>query len=86
MDSSQHYSRRRLQVVADADPGAIARVVERFQNLNIVPRRVIAEFSSNDILHIAVDVCGFPDEQLNLIVGKIRQAPCIVNAYWHQLD
>ena len=86
MDSSQQYSRRRLRVVADADPGTITRVVERFQNLNIVPRRVIAEFSSNDILHIEVDVCGPSDEQLGLIVGKIRQAPCIINAYWHRLD
>jgi hypothetical protein len=86
MDSSQQYCRRRLQVVADADPGAIARVVERFQNLNIVPRRVIAEFSSNDLLHIEVDVCGIADEQLGLIVGKILQAPCIVNAYWHRLE
>jgi hypothetical protein len=86
MDIPQPYSRRRLQVVADADPGAIARVVERFQNLNIIPRRVIAELSSNDILHIEVDVCGLPDEQLRLIVGKIRQAPSILNAYWHRLD
>jgi hypothetical protein len=86
MNSPQPYSRRRLQVVADADPGAIARVVERFQNLNIIPRRVSAEFSSNDFLHIEVDVCGLPDEQLTLIAGKIRQAPCIVNAYWHRLD
>jgi hypothetical protein len=86
MDSSQSYSRRRLQVVADADPGAIARVVERFQNLNIVPRRLTAEFASNNVLHIAVDVFGLPDEQLTLIVGKIRQTPCIVNAYWHRLD
>jgi hypothetical protein len=86
MDTSQPYSRRRLQVVADADPGAIARVVERFQNLNIVPRRVTAEFSSSDVLHIEVDVCGLPDEQLALIASKIRQAPCIVNAYWHRLD
>ena len=80
MNSPQPYSRRRLQVVADADPGAIARVVERFQNLNIIPRRVSAEFSSNDILHIEVDVCGLPAEQLALIAAKIRQAPCIVNA------
>jgi len=86
MDSSLSLSRRRLQVVADADPGAIARVVERFQNLNIVPRRVIAEFASNDLLHIEVDVCGVPDEQLTLIAGKIRQASCIVNAYWHRVD
>ena len=86
MNSPQPYSRRRLQVVADADPGAIARVVERFQNLNIVPRRVTAEFSSNGTVHIEVDVCGLPDEQLAPIAGKIRQAPCIVNAYWHRLD
>jgi hypothetical protein len=86
MDTSLTLSRRRLQVVADADPGAIARVVERFQNLNIIPRRLIAEFSSNDLLHIEVDVCGITDEQLALIAGKIRQAPCVVNAYWHRLD
>ena len=86
MDTPQSYSRRRLQVVADADPGAIARVVERFQHLNIVPRRLTAEFASNNVLHIAVDVCGTTDEQLALIAGKIRQAPCVVNVYWHRLD
>jgi hypothetical protein len=85
MSSPEVYSRRRLQVVADADPGAIARVLERFQNLNIIPRRVTAEFASNDVLHIEVDVCGLPEEQLALIAGKIRQAPSIVNAYWHQI-
>ena len=85
-DSSLTVSRRRLQVVADADPGAIARVVERFQNLNIIPRRVSAEFSSNYLLHIEVDVCGVLDEQLTLIAGKIRQATSIVNAYWCRLD
>ena len=86
MDTPRPYSRRRLQVVADADPGAIARVIERFQNLAIVPRRVTAELSSNDILHIEVDVCGLSDEQLALIADKIRQVPCVVNAYWHRLD
>jgi hypothetical protein len=86
MEISRPYSRRRLQVVADADPGAIARVVERFRNLNIIPRRLSAEFSSNDLLHIEVDVCGVPDEQLVLIAGKIGQSPCIVNVYWHRLD
>jgi hypothetical protein len=86
MDSQQVYSRRRLQVVADADPGAIARVVERFYNLNIIPRRVSAEFSSNDLLYIEVDVCGVVDEQLTLIAAKIRQATSIVNTHWCRLD
>jgi hypothetical protein len=86
MDSLLALSRRRLQVVADADPGAIARVIERFQNLNIIPRRVTAEFSTNDLLYISVEVCGISDEQLALIIAKIRQAPCIVNAHWARLD
>jgi hypothetical protein len=85
MSTPEVYSRRRLQVVADADPGAIARVLERFQNLNIIPHRVTAEFASNELLHIEVDVCGLSEEQLALIAGKIRQAPSIVNAYWHEL-
>lgn len=85
MCSQESYSLLRLRVVADADPGALARVLERFQNLNIVPRRVTAEYGTNAILHVQVDVFGLPEEQLALIAGKIRQAPCVVNAYWHRV-
>jgi hypothetical protein len=80
---AQEFSLLRLRVVADADPGALARVIERFQNLNVLPRRVIAEYGSNDTLHIAVDVFGMSEEQRRLVVAKISQAPSIVSAYWH---
>ena len=73
----------RLRVLADTDPGAIARVLERFQNLNCLPRRVVAEFATDDALHIEVDIAGLSAEQLNLIAARIARAPCIVNAYWH---
>jgi hypothetical protein len=75
----------RLQVVANADPGALARVIERFQNLNILPRRVIAEFGINETIHIQVDVCGMPEEQIKIVAAKIGQAPSVVNAYWHRV-
>jgi hypothetical protein len=75
----------RLRVVADADPGAVARVIERFQNINILPRRVIAEFGTNETIHIQVDVCGIPEEQLKTMTAKIRQATSIVSAHWHRL-
>jgi hypothetical protein len=75
----------RLRIVADNDPGAVARVLERFQNLNVLPRRVIAECTSNDKFYIQVDVFGLPEEQLRLGAAKIRQSPSIVNAYWHRL-
>src|SRR5580704_12202074 len=57
----------RLRVVADSDPAAIGAVIQRFQNLNIVPRRMSAEFGIDDRLHIEVDVCGVSTEQLSAI-------------------
>ena len=82
---SDELSLLRLRVVADADPGALARVLERFQNLNVLPRRIIAECTSNETFHIEVDVFGLPEEQLRLVAAKVRQSPSVVNAYWHRL-
>jgi hypothetical protein len=83
--SSLTASLFRLRVVADADPGAIARVIERFQNVNILPRRVIAEFGINETIQIEVDVFGMPEEQLKVITAKICSAASIVSAHWHRL-
>lgn len=82
MFSQSSSSLLRLQVVADADPSALARVLERFQNLNIVPRRVTAEFGTNDSLYISVDVFGLSEEQMTLITGKVCQAASVIDAHW----
>ena len=60
----------RLRVVADADPGALARVIEGFQQLNCVPRRVIAELNADNMIHIEVDVHGIRESQLELIAKR----------------
>jgi hypothetical protein len=60
-------------------------VLERFQNPNVLPRRIIAEFGTNEALHIQVDAFGLTEEQMGLLAAKIRQAPCIVNAHWHRV-
>ena len=52
--SSQDWSLLRLRVVAEADPGALARVLERFQNLNVLPRNVVAELGIADTCHIQI--------------------------------
>jgi hypothetical protein len=79
------FSVLRLRVVADADPGAISRVLDRFQNLNVIPRRMSAEFGVDDRLHIEVDVCGVPREQMDVIAAKVRHAVSITQVYWHPL-
>jgi hypothetical protein len=86
MCSSQDVSSLlRLRVVADADPGAIVRVLERFQALNVVPRRVVAEFGIGDIIHIEVDVFGLPKTQMDLVAAKLRESVSVTRAYWHPL-
>jgi hypothetical protein len=84
MDSAT-VSLLRLRVVADADPGAIARVVERFQNLNFVPRRMIAEIGTDNRIHIQVDICGMREAHLALIAQIVGQATNIIGAHWHRL-
>ncbi len=73
----------RLRVVAEPDPGALARVIERFQNLNVLPRRIVAEFGSTGSFHIQVDVLGVSEQTLTLIAAKIGQVPSVLSAHWH---
>ena len=74
-----------LRVSADADPGALARVLSCFQTLNVVPRRVVAELGTTGMLYIRIDITGLTEGHLSLIAAKIGQVPCVGNAYWHRL-
>lgn len=74
-----------LRVVANADPGALARVLERFQNLNVLPRRVTAEFCTNGAFHVQIDIAGIAETTLTSIAAKLGEVPCIQSAYWHRL-
>jgi len=85
MCSHESFPLLRLRVFADADPAAIAVVADRFRNLNVLPRRLLAEFGTDDRLHIEVDVCGMTESQLSLIANKIAQSPIIHRTYWHPL-
>jgi hypothetical protein len=73
----------RLKVIAEADSGALMRVLERFQNLGVLPRRVIAEFTTTDCMSIQVDVSGVEENRMTLIAAKLGQIPCVSQAYWH---
>ncbi len=81
---SDELSLLRLKVVADADPGALARVLERFQNLNLLPRKVTAEFSTSGLFHVQVDIAGISEGALTAIAAKLGENPCIQRAYWHR--
>ena len=75
----------RVCVTAEADLGSIARVLERFQPLHVLPRRVVAEFGVCDLLSIEVDIAGVAIDRLTLIVAKLSQVTSIINVHWHYM-
>ena len=81
--SANQLSVLRLKVVAEADSGALMRVLERFHNLGVLPRRVIAEFTTTDCMSIQVDISGVEENRMTLIAAKLGQIPCVSQAYWH---
>ena len=83
MGNTESFSLLRLRVVAEADAGALMRVLERFQNLGILPRRVLAEFTTADSVSIQLDVAGLEESRLSLIAAKLGELPCVTQSYWH---
>jgi hypothetical protein len=83
MGEVESYSLLRLRVVAEADAGVLMRVLERFQNLGVLPRRVIAEFTSSDSVSIQLDVAGMEESRLSIIAAKVGEMPFVTRAYWH---
>jgi (p)ppGpp synthase/HD superfamily hydrolase len=81
--STDQFSFYRLKVVAEADAGALMRVLERFHNMGVLPRRVVAEFTTADFLSIQVDIAGVEESRMTLIAAKLGQIPCVNQAYWH---
>jgi hypothetical protein len=75
----------RVCVTTDGDPSVLTRLLGYFQNLNVTPRKINAEFGIGALMYISVDVFGLPVERVSLITAKIGQTPCVLSAYWHYL-
>jgi len=73
----------RLRIAAEADPCVLGRVLARFHNLNVLPRRVVAELSCREVLHIQLDLADVAPERLSQITARLGQLPSILQAYWH---
>jgi (p)ppGpp synthase/HD superfamily hydrolase len=82
--SSPDWPVLNLRVTAEPDPGALARVLERFQNQNVLPRKVTAEWTMTGNVHMEVQLAGMSEATLELITAKIAQVPCILTAYWYR--
>lgn len=72
----------RLQVLAEADPGALVRTLQFLQARNIVPQQVSMKRVRGDLFDIAIDVdtasCG--PEALSVIAAKLNELPIVLEA------
>lgn len=84
-DHTKTHRLLRLRVAAEADPGLLARLLGCFQNLNVVPHRIVAEFATTGVMHIHVDVSGLSERRLTLIAAKVDQWVPVTHAHWHWL-
>jgi len=85
VEDSDTYALLRLRVATESDPSTLTRLLGYFQNLNITPRRIAAEFATTGLVHVEIDVSGVSESRLSMIAGKIGQAVPVLNAYWHWL-
>lgn len=58
-------------------------MLERFQNINFIPPRVVAELATNGKLHVEVDIFGITEAHLTSIAARIGEATSVVSSYWH---
>jgi len=61
----------------------LIRVLQLFQQLNVVPSRVTAE-ATVDRLQIEIHVAHFSEARLSLIAAKTGQMPSILSACWYR--
>jgi (p)ppGpp synthase/HD superfamily hydrolase len=81
--SRETTSALQLRVTAEADAGLLARLLGTFQNLNIIPVRVLAELSSANVLSIHIDIKGLAESRLAGIAAKVGQLPSVLSAGLH---
>ena len=74
-----------VRIRAEAESGILPRILGQFQNCGTLPRRVVAEYASNELVHIQIDIAGLSKERMSLIVAKLNELTCVFEARWHRV-
>lgn len=74
-----------LRVSTGGDPSVLTRLLGYRRHVNVIPRRVAADFDLNRCLHVKVDLAGLLEERLTLNTAKIGQNPSVLKADWRHL-
>ena len=64
---------------------SVGRLLGHFQNLNVIPHRIVAEFATTGIIHVYIDISGLSESRMSMIAAKVGQWVPVLNVYWHWL-
>ncbi len=75
-------ARKRLRILAEADPGAIVRILQPFQTLNLVPLRVRADRIGEHYLDVSIELltAEVAPDSFATLTAKLAQVPCVMTA------
>lgn len=78
----ERAARRFLKVIAEADPGVLARIVQPFQSLNIVPVSVRCGRIGGSYLEVSVEIAAadLSADVFDMIAAKLDQVPTVMAA------
>lgn len=89
MINEEHFQEARhafyLSVSGEPDPSMLVRVLTHFLILNVLPRKVVAELSTEEMQRIRIEANGMTAKQVSVIAAKIDQLPTVERVYWCQL-
>lgn len=77
---SEDRAALRLRAVMQADPSALVRVLQFFQDRNIVPVRVASERMGDSYVQISIELDSgeLAPDAFRVVVAKIRELPIVV--------
>ncbi|MGH8178014.1 MAG: hypothetical protein ACREV5_17305 [Steroidobacter sp.] len=80
MQSTKQRPSLRLKAIAEADPGALVRILQLLQGRNLVPRAVNAECIGAQYLDIRIELDGsaLAADAAKALIAKIEQLPAVL--------
>jgi hypothetical protein len=72
MPHDPQYRPVQFELVADAEPGLLARVLVPFARRDLTPDRVSAR-RQGELMRVEIGMDSMPSEMLHLVEGNLRQ-------------
>jgi len=75
-----------LEILADADPVILIRLVERIQSLGLNPRRLTADWTDDECASIRFEFFATDANQVDLLARRAMQFTTVHTVTWSEAE